>query len=110
MDSLKKLENVMSEMKKKLSITPTGKLWIQLLELFDLLKLSKRAQRTGECLLYFLCLQLESPFFASCGHNPYTKSINLFLNDMMNLKGSDPDIYENKSQYNYTQAFDIFNQ
>ena len=33
------------------------------------------------------------PFFAASDHNNYTKSVNLYIQDMYNLKTNNPTVY-----------------
>ena len=68
------------------SQSPTGKLWIQYMKMIDILRTALRAQRTGNFILYLKAIQEMLPFFAASGLNNYTKSICLYLQDMLQLK------------------------
>ena len=43
---------IFKDVKENLKVRPTGKLWIQFMDQMDNLKISHRAQRTGNFLLY----------------------------------------------------------
>ena len=59
----------------------------------DLLKTFLRSQRTGDFQLYLRCLQDMLPYFAASGHNFYVKSVQIHLQDMLELKETSPDVY-----------------
>ncbi len=51
-----------------------------------------RADRTGNWNLHLQASMEMLPFFAAAGHNNYTKSCRLYLQDMLALKETHPDI------------------
>ena len=80
--------------KEKLKIHPTGALWIQFMDLCDHLRTSLRAQRTGNFQLYKKSLQNRQPYFPATGRNNYAKSIMIFLQDLVELEHTNPNVYE----------------
>ena len=64
----------------------TAKLWIQYLHLNDLLRQHLRAQKLGNWELYLDALYKMLAYFAAWGHNKYTKSLWLYLQQMNNLE------------------------
>ena len=63
----------------------TDKLWLQYMEMVQILRDFIRSARTGNWALYLHSLQEMLPFLASSGHNNYTKSLVLFLAKMEKL-------------------------
>jgi hypothetical protein len=72
----------------------TAKLWIQYLDMLDILKQFIRAERIGDWKLHLHSKALMLPYFAACGHNAYTKSVKLYLHNMCNLHITNPQIYD----------------
>ena len=73
-----KMSNMFKDKKEKLKSHPTGKLWIQFMDLIDLIRESHRAQRTSDFMLYLKSLQKRLPYFPASGHNNYAKSAYIF--------------------------------
>ena len=92
-DTLSSITNMIENAIENISKSPNGKLWIQYMKMVDILRSVIRAQRTGNFTLYIKALQNMLPFFASSGHNNYTKSVNLYIQDMCNLKVKNPTLY-----------------
>ena len=63
------------------------------MHLVDILRRFLKAERTGEWNLYLASVQEMLPFMAASGHNLYTKSLNMYLSDMQELKESHPDVH-----------------
>jgi hypothetical protein len=51
-----------------------------------------RADRTGDWNLHLQATMEMLPFFAASGHNNYTKSCRLYLQDMLQTKKTNPQI------------------
>lgn len=118
---LSTMELKFNEQKNKMkSHGPTSKLWVQYLNMVDLFKSNIRADRIGELLnhtqsqvkkIVFVCIlkvtissicrQAMHPFFAASGHNNYTKSIQIYLQDMQALSRSNPAVHEFFSKGNF---------
>ena len=92
-DVLKKLHSTLSD--KKISITRrTGLLWVQLLEMVDILRKFLKAERTGNWRLHLESVGEMLPFFAASGHTLYAKSAHVYLQTMLELPRSHPDLYQ----------------
>jgi len=91
-DVFHRIKEKMEAEKERLSEYPTGKLWIQYMQMNDLLKTFLRSQRTGDSELYLSCLQDMLRYLAAPGHNLYVKSVQIHLQDMLELKETIPDI------------------
>ncbi|WAR15718.1 hypothetical protein MAR_005823 [Mya arenaria] len=74
----------------------TAKLWLGYLELLDnLKKIIIKGERTGDWLLHLQSLLEMLPFFAATGHNAYAKSTYIYLNKMLDLPTTHPQVYRN---------------
>ena len=62
-----------------------GKLWVQYMDMIDLLRRFLGALRMGYFLLYLGTLQVMLPYFAASGHNNYAKSAHVYIQDMIEL-------------------------
>ena len=84
----------LEQKKEDLKQFPTAALWIQYLDMIQILKTFIKAERTGEWELSLKALQQMLPYFAAAGHNLYLKSVYVYLQSMHQLKDSNPRVYE----------------
>lgn len=80
--------------KSRLKAFPTGNLWIQYMAMVDTVKQLLKAQRTGNFLLYLETLKEMLPFYAAAGHLHYTKSVYLYIQDMLQLKETNREVFD----------------
>ena len=52
-----------------------------------------KAERTRHWELHSSAMQDKIPYLAAAGHNLYTKSIQVYLQNMLQLEQSNPDVY-----------------
>ena len=71
-----------NEVKGTLSTLRTGKLWLQYMDMVELLCRFIKAERTGNFSLHLSVVQEMLPYFAALGHNSYTKSAYMYLQTM----------------------------
>jgi hypothetical protein len=64
------------------------------MKMVDILKMAIKADRTGNWLFQLSTLQRMLPYFASSGHHLYTKSVHLYIQEMLHLNISHPKVYE----------------
>jgi len=88
------LQVKLEEEKKKMSTFRVAKLWIQYIELVDILRNFIRAERLGDWLLHLQCLFDMLPSLAASGHNLYVKSLHIYLQDMFELESKHPEVYK----------------
>ena len=55
-----------------------GQLWLQYLEMIEILRTFIKAERTGDWNLHLQTVQAMLPYFAASGYNLYTKCTNIF--------------------------------
>ncbi|GFS26848.1 hypothetical protein ElyMa_007067800 [Elysia marginata] len=72
----------------------TAKLWLQYLRMLDILRKFLRAERTGNWHLHLMAMREMLPFLAASGHNLYTKSVYIYLQQMQVLPLDHPEVYE----------------
>ena len=77
-EAISAITNIFKDVKEKLKEHPTGELWIQFMELMDIVRVVHRAQRTNNFKLYLKSLQMMLPYFPATGHNNYAKSVHIF--------------------------------
>ena len=70
-------------------------LWIQYLEMVDILSSFINAERTANWELHFKALTRMLPYLAASGHNLYVKCARLYLHSMTDLQTKHPDVYRN---------------
>jgi hypothetical protein len=85
-------ENVEAE-KKRLGEYRIAKLWLQYMDLVDLLRRFIKAERLGIWALHLQCLHDMLPYLAASGHNLYVKSVHVYLQNMLKLETDLPEIH-----------------
>ena len=87
------VQNLFSLHKNALKGRRTAHLWLQYMQMVDLLRKYVRAERLGNWLLHHKTTMEMLPYFAASGHNNYLKSSHIHLQKMLRLQESHPDIY-----------------
>ncbi len=85
------LKNHSESLKKS---SRTSALWVQYMNMIDILRKFIRAERTGNWELHLQAIQDMLPYMAASGHNSYTKSAMLYLQQMLNLKAQHPATFQ----------------
>ena len=80
----------------------TTKLWIQYMDMFEIMLNFIRSDRIGSFSDQLHFLQLMLPYFASTGHKLYLKTGWLYLQMMQKLKHNDPELYKDFEDGKYT--------
>ena len=93
-ESLQTLNNMIYAESQRLSRNRTAKLWIQYMDMVSILQQFLRAERTGNWELHLITLRKMLPYFAASGHNLYLKSAHIYLQSMLQLPETNPDVYE----------------
>jgi len=71
----------------------TSALWLQYMEMVDILKTFITAERIGNWELHLQTLNDMLPFLAAAGHNLYVKCVRLYLQSMGTLERDKPEVY-----------------
>ena len=62
--------------------------------MFEKAKQFIKAERTGNWGLHFKATMEMMSFFAAAGHNNYLKSSHVYLQNMLDLKNTNPSLHE----------------
>ena len=62
------------------------------MKMMDILRKYLRAERTGNWKLHLQVMQNMLPYLAACGHKLYTKSVYLYLQDMLQLEDTNLEV------------------
>ncbi|KAK6171914.1 hypothetical protein SNE40_018335 [Patella caerulea] len=92
-DAIQKVQQRIENRKTILKEKPMGELWVQYMTMVDLLRTFIHSERTGNWKLNLWCLSEMVYYFAATGHRNYAKSVQIFLQDMMELEKNNPVIY-----------------
>ena len=72
----------------------TAKLWMQYLDMVRILRKLLKAERLGNWLLHLQAVREALPYLAASGHNLYAKSARIYLQSMVELETTHPDVYK----------------
>ena len=76
------VEERLQRYKNDLARSRTARLWLLYLEMISVLKQFIKAEREGNWNLHLHSMSRMLPFFAASGHNLYTKSVYIYLQNM----------------------------
>ena len=90
------LERIKSKLNntKQTMTSRTARLWVQYLEMVDIMKKFIKAERTGNWRLHFQSVYDMLPYFAASGHRQYAKSAYVYLQLMTSPPETHPDVYK----------------
>ena len=93
-DDVKSMITKFDALKTRLVEFRTAKLWIDTyMDMIDHLKAFITAERTGNSSLHLKSLQRMLPYFAAAGHNNYLKSAYVYIQEMLDLPNTKPEIH-----------------
>lgn len=93
-DILKTLTEKLETKRRAFQNQRTAVLWLQYMEMVDILRRFIKAERTGNWDLHLQAVYDMLPFFAAAGHNLYAKSAHVYLQIMSELKDKHPDVFQ----------------
>ena len=102
LESLSRISTKLQKHKEHLSGCRTGRLWLQFLEMVAILRRSVKAERTGNFELQLQCVKDMLPCFAASGHNDYLKSARLYLQQLLELRVTHPDVFQRFMKGHYS--------
>ena len=71
----------------------TAKLWLEYIEMVNIMRAFILSERTGDRSLHLRTLQDMLPYLAASGHILYTKSLYVYLNQMIRLENTHSDVH-----------------
>ena len=92
-DVLSRINCLLQEHRGGMKDDRTALLWLQYMDMVDILRLFIKAERTGNWRRHLQALSEMLPYLAAAGHNLYTKSVRLYLQFMNSLETDHPDVY-----------------
>ena len=91
-NAVKTLKKHIQALKDSFGQNRTAKLWIEYMHMIDLLRQFTTAERSEHWLLHLKSLQQMLPYLAASGHNLYVKSAHVYLQDMLELEQTHPNL------------------
>ena len=79
--------------KEALKQSLTACLWLQYMDMMDILMRVIKAERTGNWDLHLHTVREMLPYFLAAGHTLYGKSAYVYLNNMLELESQHPDVH-----------------
>ena len=76
----------------------TAKLWLEYMEMVNITRAFIRSERTGDWSLQLRTLQDMLPYLAASGHDIYTKSLYVYLKQVIRLGNRHPDVHRQFTQ------------
>jgi hypothetical protein len=92
-ENLERVKRTLNE-KNATRTMRTSLLWLQYMEMVDILRRFLKAERTGNWALHLQSVREMLPYLAASGHNLYTKSAHVYLQMMSDLPETHPDVYK----------------
>jgi len=77
---------------KEMENSGTARLWIQYVNMINIMKNFIRAERSGDWTLHLSCVRNMLPYFHSTGRYLYAKCAHLYLQDMLKLDNATREI------------------
>jgi 5'-3' exonuclease len=72
----------------------TARLWLQYMEMVDIIRLFLKSERTGDWMLHLNILRAMLPYLAASGHRHYTKCLHIYLQLMTELPKDHPEVHQ----------------
>ena len=91
-EALQNIKRKLEENKGKLT-TRNSVLWLQYLDMVDVLKMILKAEHTGDLKLHLQSVHKMLPYFAASGHTIYPKSAYVYLQSMHKLPETNPEVH-----------------
>ena len=92
-DIIECVKEKISSLKRSVSQSRTGALWIHYMEMIDILQSFIKAERKVDWDLHLRCVEAMLPYFAASGHNLYTKCTRIYLQEMKKLQKDESPVY-----------------
>ena len=88
------LAKVTEKRKSCKAVSRTVALWLQYLDMLDIVRGFLKAERRGNWEMHVQAVSQMLPYFAASGHNHYMQSASLYLQSIKNLNVEHPDVYK----------------
>ena len=91
-EPLDELEKLLSAQKEDLQSSKIARFWLQFMSMVDILKRYIKAERLGNHPMHLCSFADLLKYLAAAGHNNYTKSGNIYLQQVHELEMTHPDV------------------
>ena len=91
---LQDIDQMLMEGKDTMQNKCTAKLWLQYLRMVNILQAFIKAEWTGNWQMHLKAMYDMLPYIAAAGHNNYTRSVYLYLQNMEGLQEQHPEVYQ----------------
>ena len=91
-DIFQRVKRKIEQGRSFLSVCRTAKLWLQFMDMIDIIHTIIKAERTGNWHLHLQSIEVMLPYLAASGHNLCTKCARLYIQKMMKLSEQQPEI------------------
>lgn len=88
----------LSKAKKSMQNLRTANLWLQFMKMMEILRKFIKGERMGIWKMHIQAMYEMLPYLAASGHNLYTKSIHIYLQQMSKLQETSPEVFRHFSQ------------
>ena len=93
-DVIHRIEELLSQHKQTLKASRTACMWFMYMDMINVFRLCVKAERTSNFLMHLKAISDMLPYFAASGHNLYTKSGRLYLQQMQQLKKTNKEVFQ----------------
>lgn len=93
-DVLKRIKCKIEDLRHTMTSRRTALLWFQYMDMISILQTFLKAERTGQWQLHLQSVHNMLPYFAASGHSLYAKSAYIYLQTMLRLKETHPDVHK----------------
>lgn len=89
-----KIDDALQTKKESLKSSRVAAMWFQYMDMIDILCKHIRAKHTGNRELHLQAVSEMLPYLATSGHNNYTKSALIYLQQMSHLQDDNLEVYQ----------------
>lgn len=93
-DVMTRIDNSSQRNAKSMKSSRTSTLWLQYMDMIDILRRYIRAERTGNWEFHLQAVSEMLPYLAASRHNHHTKYAWVYLQQMSNMQDEHPDVYQ----------------
>ena len=91
---LKRIKCKPDDLRQSMTSRRTAQLWLQNMDMINILQRFLKAERTRHWQLHLQNVRDMLPYFATSGHSLYAKSAYVYLQTMLSLPETHPDVFE----------------
>ena len=101
-ESLIEMKNKLTDFRTSRTASPTAELWLQFIDMVDILCFSILAERTGNWSLHLYSIKEMIPFELAAGRHQYAQAGMYFLQEMGEIRSRNPEHYNQLSNGYFT--------